>query len=548
MSEHSLLHGWRTRAFHLSRNRTFLLRTSFAIVAVAYLAAAVIVRLRGGDDMAAMVHELMAGGHQKVHDEYNRLRQASAAEPRAAADWLVAVASEATGTTSSGAVKDPVQAFLQEGLVAGYDARLILDKHVHGETLGDDFMVAFLGGSNAEAKAARERLAQAAAKTPPPALANQLRAALVMESRPDAESEALALLIREGQFHPDAAGVRAEAARIAVALHDRASLALMASEPGWIESAEPLIQHRAGVELQDVWMLWGGLLRYRLSSVPWRILVLALLSGVVWFSILAQHGRRSGWACLHYVWPVMAGMTAVWGALALLAWQEPTGGDAGEESPPRQLIRHYLLGIGLREEGCKLLVFMPFLPWLLSRKEPGLALLTGGFVGLGFSVEENIQYFQDYGSVVAWSRFVSANFLHVALTGMAGHSLYLMFRSRFARVEPFLGTLAFVVVMHAAYDWLGRSNVLDVGSWLSIAVLLFIASQFIDQLSEETDSRRHPISQRAVFALGSACMIALTLLMTATAAQDSSALSQIGQNCLAIVPVAILYWRKFEHA
>ena len=104
-------------------------------------------------------------------------------------------------------------------------------------------------------------------------MANQLLAACTASND---ESERLRLLIREGQSFTDAATAREDAVRLAVGLHDRAALRVMSKQSGWLESADPLMQHQAGVQLQDVWIQWSGLFRHRIAAVPWRVLLLVM--------------------------------------------------------------------------------------------------------------------------------------------------------------------------------------------------------------------------------------------------------------------------------
>jgi RsiW-degrading membrane proteinase PrsW (M82 family) len=241
----------------------------------------------------------------------------------------------------------------------------------------------------------------------------------------------------------------------------------------------------------------------------------------------------------------MAGVCSVWPTLTLLAYQEFQQGMTANAPFPHDLI-YYLAGVGLREEGCKLLLFALFLPWLLWRRQPGLALLTGAFVGLGFSLEENIGYYQDYGGTIAWTRFLSANFLHISLTGLCAHSLYRMLLTRFARADEFIGTFLAAVAAHGAYDWLG-TDVFDDNGWLSIVVLVLTVSRFIDQLALETRPTRLTISPRAIFTLGSATLIALSLMLGAWTTRSMEGVANAGQECLAMIPIALLYWRKFEN-
>src|SRR5204863_1796192 len=114
----------------------------------------------------------------------------------------------------------------------------------------------------------------------------------------------------------------------------------------------------------------------------------------------------------------------------------------------------FMLSVGPREEIIKLAFFVPFLPLLLFRKDRLEALMVAGCVGLGFAVWENLQYFAQYGSAVAFPRFLTANFFHFALTGLNGLALCDFLRSPIRRVLPFVGILAGTSFAHGAYDTL----------------------------------------------------------------------------------------------
>lgn len=281
-------------------------------------------------------------------------------------------------------------------------------------------------------------------------------------------------------------------------------------------------------------------------EMPYGALVLAFFAASIWYLILVQHSGHDRWRWARPVLPLAAGVCSVWPTLSILAYQEYTQGMSAEAPFPSDLL-YFISGVGLREEGCKLLAFALFLPWLLWRRTPGLALLTGAFVGLGFSLEENIGYFQDYGGSIAWARLLSANFLHIALSGICAHSLYRMLATRFAHAERFIFTFIAVVVAHGAYDWLGAGTLGDNG-WLSIIVLVLCASHFIDLLAQETRPERRTIAPVAIFTLGSATLVAVSFILGALTTRSMIGVAEAGQECLGMFPIAILYWRRFEDA
>ncbi len=363
------------------------------------------------------------------------------------------------------------------------------------------------------------------------------------QKRRGALSDAMISFFTEGVHYPEATAAREEALRLAVSQRDLQQLRAIAANPGWIDACQPLLQHHAGALLGDIWMQWRGLLRHRVMEMPYSTLVLAFFAASIWYLILVQHSGHDRWRWTRPLLPLVAGVCSVWPTLSILAYQEYTQGMSAEAPFPSDLI-YFISGVGLREEGCKLLAFALFLPWLLWRRAPGLALLTGAFVGLGFSLEENIGYFQDYGGAIAWARLLSANFLHIALTGICAHSLYQMLASRFAHAEQFIFTFATMVVAHGAYDWLG-SGALGDNNWLSIIALVLCVSRFIDLLAQETRPGRRIVAPVAIFTLGSAVLVAISFILGAASTRSMSGVAEAGQECLSVFPIAILYWRRF---
>src|SRR5207244_9548964 len=67
---------------------------------------------------------------------------------------------------------------------------------------------------------------------------------------------------------------------------------------------------------------------------------------------------------------------------------------------------YFVFGVGLREELCKLLLFLPLLPALLKRGSRIEAMTCGALVGLGFAAEENVGYFLRYDAATAMPRFL----------------------------------------------------------------------------------------------------------------------------------------------
>lgn len=535
-----LFHGWRARAHFLTRDPRFLLRASAAVIALGMIAAGAIAvsgaLLDRGDDTRALSPAL-----SRLHGEFHQLRLRQEPQPRRLAAWLRLLLAQLPALRELGRVESH-QTFSRDGKIGGYDVALLIRRHATTDAPAGLFHDYLSAAIHADREAAA-RLEAKCRAVPPEMLAAEFLAGIL--KRAGNKDAAMRAFYLEGLHFADAADAREEALRLAITARDLDLLRDIAARPGWIENCHPLLQHHAGALLGDVWLQWGGLIRHRLDTVPLGTLALAFLSAALWYFILVQHSGGGRWRWVRPLAALMAGVCSVWPTLTLLAYQEYAQGMTPGAPFPHDLI-YYLAGVGLREEGCKLLLFTLFLPWLLWRRQPGLALLTGAFVGLGFSLEENIGYYQDYGGAIAWTRFLSANFLHISLTGVCAHALYEMLRTRFARADGFILAFLLAVAAHGGYDWLATDALADNG-WLSIVVLVLTAAWFIDHLAVETRPERLTIAPRAVFTLGSALLIAICLVLGAWSTRSMEGVALAGQECLSMAPIALLYWRKFEN-
>ena len=539
--ERSLFHGWRARTHHLTRNRSFLLRTAAAIIASGMIIACVIVIGSVTPGKPTEIYPVPPA-LSRLHEEFHQLRHDTTSQPRQFAVWLRLLLAQLP-KLMEGDNTDAFQSFAHTGKLGGYEVAQLIQQHATTDAPAGLFQ-GYLAATLAGDPAALQQLEQKARASPPEMLAAELLGSV--QKRRNNIPAAMEAFYTEGLHFADATASREEALHLAVTQRDMGLLRAIAAQPGWIEHCSPLLQHHAGSLLGDVWMQWHGLFRHRLDEIPYGMLALAFFVAALWYFILVQHSDHERWRWTRPIVALMAGVASVWPTLTILAYQEFVQGMTPEAPFPHDLI-YYIVGVGLREEGCKLVLFALFLPWLMWRRTPGLALLTGAFVGLGFSLEENIGYYQDFGGSIAWTRFLSANFLHISLTGICAHSLYRMLLTRFARADEFIATFLLAVAAHGGYDYLSAGK-LDDNGWLSVIVLVLSAARFIDVLGEETRPVRLTIAPRAVFTFGSAILIAISFILGAWSTRTMAGVATAGQECLSMVPIALLYWRKFENA
>lgn len=539
--------AWRARSHYLTRNPAFLLKTSLIILAAGLGIALTIVAIGGAERPGLdqkQLEKLLHPGLEVLRESVQDLQNSPEPQPRKLARWLRRACLHESDSEETDAAK-PAQP-LELG---GHEIAPLLTKHAPDPALRalfEDYITCALKRDPEAASTARQRLESAAALPKPPALANQLLAQLhVQDERPDL---ALAAFMIEGRTFPDAAPARSEALHWAVQLKNLPRLKEMLASPGWTDDAEAMLLYRAAELTGDVWLQWRTLVHLRLKDMPLAKLGLALFAASLWYVILVQVSGSSGrWRWSLPLLPLISGVASIWPTLSLVSFQEVHLG-LSEDAPFPHNLWYFFGGIGLREELCKLALFVPFLPWLLKKRSAGLALVTGAFVGLGFALEENINYYDASGGSVVLGRFITANFLHLALTGIAAHGLYVTVRSGFTRVADFAGAFVGVVAAHGLYDLviiLDESDQLGI-SFLSIVILYFIARQFFGLIDQETPPSRGAVSPMAVFFIGSAILVAALFVVAASVAGTSEAIAEVGQGCLGILPVGFLFWKHLH--
>lgn len=540
-----MITGWRARLHYWSRRADVLKKLSVGIVLGAFTLAWIITRTQPEHGHDAVVDPV----EQAIRKEWQRLRSATEPNPRAFTLWLRKLMPSLKLLAESLEMPEPDWAsYLQTGKVLSYEVEFPLKFHltnIPARKLADDFLEACLAGNTSIAKAAAARIRHQALQEKPTPYANELHASLLL--RTDHDSDALAAFMREGTFFPyNTENVRETALRLALNLKDEAALRTM-MEQGWLSTAPPIIEHETGIVLGDLTMQWRGLLKHRFETVPYLALALTALAAGLWYVLLVMHSPMQPWRWSWPIAPIVAGIASIWPTVSMIAWQEDTMGIGGDDVPFPYDLWHLIIGVGFREEICKLALASLFMPWLVWRRIPAMALMTGAFVGLGFALEENMDYYANYGNGVALPRFLSANFMHIAMTGLTTHALYDMLRSRFHSVQEFISTFAMIVVAHAVYDY-DAPQITGLSAYVPMLILALLAWRFWDDVEKEMPQVRQTISPAAIFLIGSAVVIAVSLITTAV--QDGSwhAVVDAAVNCVSILPVAVIYWRRFEGA
>lgn len=325
-------------------------------------------------------------------------------------------------------------------------------------------------------------------------------------------------------------------------------LRVLGAQPGYAEFCSPYVQSKLAALDRD----WLGLLKWiwrgQLQSYQAPIVTLALIAAFAWMLFLAHLGEwRSPWGssallCLAgFALGVLSTTPTVW----LVVFEEDVLRFArGDEM--RQIFLYDIGGVGLREEFCKLALFLPLLPILLRRQNELEALTVACFVGLGFAVEENAGYFLDSEAASMAGRFLSANFFHVALTGMNGLALYRVFARYRSGPNDFLYVFPLTVLAHGCYDALIDLPQIGLSGYLPMVVYIAFSLMFFDRVSRLRDNVRMTVGLSGSFVFALSLVMGAVIVYQMMNLGSRAGLLVAWSELLGSFGVVFMFFRAFD--
>ncbi len=283
-----------------------------------------------------------------------------------------------------------------------------------------------------------------------------------------------------------------------------------------------------------------------LHTKPFQWILTLTVTGI-WTLMLAGMGnwvfKWSGWAQLLIA--LLLGVCSASATLWLLLWQEQvmpmelTGSLADD-------LLYCIAGVGLREEGLKLLFFLPLLPLVLRSRFPLLhALVLGGAVGIGFAGTENLGYLAGGQAGVSLTRFLTANFLHLACTGLAAGALTeCLLRRR--HWDHFLFVFTAVVLLHGVYDLLLLSVLLMEYSMLAMTTFIGLSYWFFRELHRALPNNRSELPLTPMFTAGCALLCGIVFNMAAWQLGLTGGFEAILSGLLGVGVMIYMFAREFE--
>ena len=283
------------------------------------------------------------------------------------------------------------------------------------------------------------------------------------------------------------------------------------------EEYNKYIDHLEHLAATSQWgQLWWGIPKGLWLGLTPGPTALALVTGVCWLVFTLQAGQPHREAGIRWWLALIAvplGVLSVWPTLFAVYWQEQVM-NIYEATDLQGGLKLYIAGVGLREELSKLLLFLPLVPFVIRRRSEREALLVAACVGLGFAMEENINYIHNYGN--APERFLTANFLHMALTGLAGLALCRgIWNPRERAAEAGVVFLA-AVFAHGLYDALQVLPDLEMINLAAMIMYVLLAYQFFHELREWWQPPGETISLTATFLVTVALVVSATMIYLST--------------------------------
>jgi RsiW-degrading membrane proteinase PrsW (M82 family) len=275
-------------------------------------------------------------------------------------------------------------------------------------------------------------------------------------------------------------------------------------------------------------------------------LVLAAISALMWliFSLtLGKAKEEKRWAL--YLAAFVLGVVSIVPTDMVIAIETQLGftqkADAAAD------LVYYVAGVGVREELCKLLLFLPLIPWLKRRgSRPLEVLVSGAIVGLGFAAVENINYYLGLGRGVALTRFVTANFFHMALTAVCAKALYDLIALRKEAVAA-LNPIGVMIMVHGLYDFFLGTPIFDGAEYLSMAAFIVLAHYFFARV-DEARGRPEPdmlLVRRFAQALG---IVSASALVAASVEMGASAaFAELVLSFVSVLIIVIMFVRQTKH-
>jgi protease PrsW len=289
-----------------------------------------------------------------------------------------------------------------------------------------------------------------------------------------------------------------------------ATLAKLQAEPRYAELFTTSTRLDVAIGNRD----WRAIAKWvpitQIETFERGVLLMTLITGLAWGFFLVHLGelpRVFSTMALLCALGFLLGVLSTTATIYLVVLQDEILKFSATEDVVR-ILAYYIGGVGAREELCKLLLFVPLLPILIKRDDELEALIVASFVGLGFAVEENGGYFMMSEAASAPGRFLTANFFHVALTGMNGLALFRACTRGASGLNDFLFIFPVTVLAHGGYDAFFHLPQFDEGGYVSMVIFILFTAYYFRRAHELRNNVRMTIGLTGSFVFGMSLLAA----------------------------------------
>lgn len=333
----------------------------------------------------------------------------------------------------------------------------------------------------------------------------------------DRHAEALTHYQLEGGAFASAEFSRSRAWRLAVTFDRQDLLDVWQDDPLWAQSFGARERVERAAEQGDLIGIAKWVVPSMYEDMDWAMTVIAAVAGAVWvfflFHASFDSDRRRELLAM-CVAGFALGIVSTWLTIFLIYVEEHY--DYGEGETLLSQAIYCFRGIALREEFAKLVCFLPLVPWVVTRGGPLAWLLVPSCVGAGFAAEENINYFRSTLGSALSGRFLTANFLHLALTGLVGQALCQAIRWPRTHLATFAGMLLIVIAVHGFYNLFFIIPTLQDYSIASYIIFILLGNYYFAVLHQNRPDRRPSLSLTMTFCAGLAlCLAVAYAILTA---------------------------------
>ena len=329
---------------------------------------------------------------------------------------------------------------------------------------------------------------------------------------------------------------------------DFIALARLTANPRYGRYVSPYVRLQIAIGRQDWRGILDGVPRAQIASYEANLVIVTAIVGLAWTFFLGHLGELPGVfskASLLCLCAIGLGALSTVPTVYLVIWEEDihhfvAGAD------PAHIFAYNIGGVAAREELCKLLFFLPLLPFLIRRANELEVLIVASFVGLGFAIEENCSYFMMSEATSAPGRFLTANFFHIALTGMNGLALSRVFTRGAAGLNEFLFILPVSILAHGSYDALLDLPGFEWGGYAATAVYAGFAMFYFKQVHPLRGNVRMTIGLTGAFIVCSSLMAATVIGFVMIDLGPAAGLAAILPELLGNAVLLFLFFREFD--